>query len=150
MPGLGRSKSPYSSNVSAVAFSNRPDIVLLATEWRPRVLLRAQLIEEGFEVLATDTWTTMRGCLRPGSQPLLAIVDLQGLPHADQVLSDLKALMKPTRVLVLAAIGTLVPHQIQALGFRVVRRPIPVGRVVAAAAAAIREENGRAHDRECR
>ena len=57
-----------------------PDIVLLATEWQPRALLRAQLIEEGFEVLATDTWTTMRRYLRPGSKPLLAIVDLQGLP----------------------------------------------------------------------
>ena len=56
------------------------DIVLLATEWQPRALLRAQLIEEGFEVLATDTWTTMRRYLRPGSKPLLASSICRGSP----------------------------------------------------------------------
>lgn len=117
-----------------------PDIVLLATEWRPRALLRAQLIEEGFEVVATDTWTTMRRCLRPGAKPLLAIVDLQGLPQPDHVLKDLKTLMKATRVLVLTAIGTVVADDLQASGFHIVKRPIPIGGVVAAAAAIIRNE----------
>src|SRR5438132_5364016 len=121
--------------------SPAPDVVLLAAEWQPRALLRAQLIEEGFEVLATDTWTTMRRCLRPGSKPALAIVDLQGLSEPDRVLTDLAILMKPHRVLVLTAIGTVGRDQIQARGFRVVCRPTSIGRVVAAAARAAREEN---------
>jgi len=120
--------------------SPTPDIVLLAAEWQPRALLRAQLIEEGFDVLATDTWTTMRQCLRPGSKPALAIVDLQGLPEPDHVLNDLKVLMKPHRVLVLTALGTVAPDQIQALGFRVVGRPTPIASLVAAAARVIRED----------
>jgi hypothetical protein len=33
-----------------------PDIVLLAGDWQPRALIRAQLIEEGLEVVATNTW----------------------------------------------------------------------------------------------
>src|SRR5712691_12420636 len=123
--------------------SPAPDVVLLTAEWQPRALLRAQLIEEGFDVLATDTWTTMRRCLRPGSKPALVIVDLQGLPEPDRVLNDLKVLMKPHLVLVLTALGTVAPSQIHALGFRVVGRPIPIASVVAAAARAIREEGRR-------
>ena len=117
-----------------------PDIVLLAAEWQPRALLRAQLIEEGFDVVATDTWDAMRRLLRPGSKPSLAIVDLQGLTDPDRVLSDLKVLMTPHRVLVLTALTTVAPNQVHALGFRVVGRPIPIGDVVAAVRA-IREEH---------
>jgi DNA-binding NtrC family response regulator len=120
--------------------SPAPDIVLLATEWQPRALLRAQLIEEGFEVLATDTWIEMRRLLRPAARPLLAIVDLHGLPDPDRVLNDLATIMTPSRVLVLTAIGTVSPDQIQAHGFRVVRRPIAIGSVVAAVLRAISEE----------
>ena len=32
-----------------------PDIVLLSADWPSRALIRAQLLEEGFEVVATDT-----------------------------------------------------------------------------------------------
>ena len=120
--------------------SGDPDIILLATEWQPRALLRAQLIEEGFEVLATDNWPTMRRFLRPGSKPPLAIVDLQGLPEPDRVLEDLKILMKPGHVLVLTSIGTIAPNEIQALGFQVVRRPIHIGSLVATAARALRSD----------
>jgi DNA-binding response OmpR family regulator len=121
-----------------------PDIVLLGVEWQPRALLRAQLIEEGFEVLATDDWTTMRESLRPGSEPWLAIVDLQGLPQPDRVLADLRVLMKPGRVLVLTALGAVPRDQIERFGFRMVHRPIQIAEVVATAARAIRE--GRTDD----
>ena len=109
-----------------------PDIVLLDAEWPSRALLRAQLIEDGFDVLATDTWTTMRRYLRPGSKPRLAIVDLQGLPSPEQVLKDLTVLMPPGRVLVLSALGTVAGEELDRLGFRHVKRPIVVADVVAA------------------
>jgi hypothetical protein len=117
-----------------------PDIILLAAEWQPRALLRAQLIEEGFEVLATDSWATMRRWLRPGAKPSLAVVDLQGLPEPERVLNDLKVLMRPSRVLVLTSIGTVTPHAIEALGFQVARRPIRIGSVVATATRVLRGE----------
>jgi hypothetical protein len=49
-----------------------PDIVLLGAERQPRALIRAQLIEAGFDVVATDTWPMMRRHLRPGSKPRLS------------------------------------------------------------------------------
>jgi ActR/RegA family two-component response regulator len=107
------------------------DVVLLGTEWRPRALLRAQLIEEGIEVLATDTWPVARRSLRPGVKPRLVVVDLQGLPDPDRVLSELRVLMKPDRVLVLTAIGTVPVDVIRAAGFHVMKRPASIDEVVA-------------------
>jgi len=114
-----------------------PDIVLLVTDWKIRAPLRAQLIEDGFDVIATDTWETMRRHLRPGSKPRLGIVDLQGLPEPDRVLAEMRVLMKPEQVVVVAALGTLQPDEIDRYGFRVVKRPLRIGDIVAAAAHAM-------------
>jgi hypothetical protein len=101
-------------------------------------LLRAQLIEEGFEVVAVDTWPLMRRHLRPGLKPSLAIVDLQGLPQPEQVLNDLRFLMDPRAVLIVSGMGTVTPAKIEDLGFQVVNRPVTIGSVIAAAERAIR------------
>ena len=118
-----------------------PDVVLLATDWQPRALIRAQLIEEGLEVIATDTWSMMRRHLRPGVKPQLALVDLKDLANPEQVLRDLRVLMKPDRVLVLTATGTVPLAVIKGLGFRAVSRPIAIEGVVRAAVTAIRFES---------
>jgi hypothetical protein len=111
-----------------------PDIVLLGVEWQPRALIRAQLIEEGWEVVATDSWPAMRRHLRPGSKPRLAILDLQGLANPQEVLEGLRLLMKPERVLVLTASGTAAPADVERLGFRALSRPIVIGDVMKAVA----------------
>ena|SRR5437773_1645556 len=108
----------------------RPDIVLLGVEWRPRALVRAQLIEEGFDVVATDSWPEARRFLRPGMKPDLVVVDLQGLPDPEGVLADLRVLMRPDRVLVLSAASTLPVEETAGFGFHVVKRPIPIERIV--------------------
>jgi hypothetical protein len=118
--------------IADVITPRQVDIVLLGTKWQTRALLRAQLIEEGFEVLATDTWPMMRQYLGPGEKPRLAIVDLQGLPDPERVLNDLSILMKPDRVLVLTAMDTVAPDAIERLGFRVLKRPVSIGDVVTA------------------
>src|SRR5689334_12743255 len=94
-----------------------PDIVLLGAEWKARAMIRAQLIEEGFDVVATNTWPMMRRHLRPGQKPRLALVDVSGLDEPEQVLQDLAVLMKPERVLVLTAAATVSPSEISRLGF---------------------------------
>src|SRR5262249_32616572 len=114
-----------------------PDIVLLSSDWQSRALIRAQLIEEGFTVLATDTWPVMRRHLRPGSKPRLAIIDLKGLANPDAVLSDVRVLMKPLHVIVLNAIGTVPAGSIERFGFRTLTRPVAIKRVVREAARAI-------------
>ena len=107
-----------------------PDVVLLDADWQSRALIRAQLIEEGFEVVATETWTMMRRQLRPGAKPRLAIVDLKDLPDPQAVLRDLRVLMKPEQVLVLSAIGTLPREEIERIGFHIVPRPFVIKELV--------------------
>lgn len=110
------------------------DVVLLAVEWQSRALTRAQLIEEGLEVVATDNWSMMRRHLRPGIKPKLALVDLKGLNDPERVLTDLRALMKPDQVLVLTAAGTVSPDDVHRFGFRTLSRPIAIEQVVRTAA----------------
>jgi hypothetical protein len=114
-----------------------PDVVLLGAEWKPRALIRAQLIEEGFNVVATNTWAMMRRHLRPGIKPRLAVVDLRGLDEPEQVLRDLAVLMKPDRVLVVTATATVPPSVVSRLGFRVHRRPVTIASIVAAVREAV-------------
>jgi hypothetical protein len=115
---------------SAPNASAPPDVVLLGAERLTRALLRAQLIEDGFEVIATDTFQAMRPHLRPGAKPRLAIVDLQALPDPEQVLDDLGVLMPPGQVIVLGAIGTVPADDIARRGFVVVRRPVAIDAIV--------------------
>ena len=116
-----------------------PDVVLLAAEWQPRALIRAQLIEEGLEVVAADSWPMMRRHLRPGLKPRLAIVDLKGLANADGVLGDLRTLMPPGRVLVVTALGSRAALDVARAGFNALSRPIAIGDVVRAARAMIQD-----------
>jgi DNA-binding response OmpR family regulator len=115
-----------------------PDIVILDSQWPRRALLRAQLIEEGYEVVATDDWTTVKSYVQLLLKPRLVIVDLQGLPAAQEVLDDLHQTMKPGRVLVLTALGASTPAEIQRRGFQTMARPITVGDIVEKATALVR------------
>lgn len=105
-----------------------PDVVLIGPEWPTRALLRAQFVEEGYEVVAT-------------------IVDLHGLPEPHNVLAELRALIDPDRVLVVTALGTLTGDEIRRLGFHAVSRPASVGEIVAAAEALLptRSADGPGH-----
>ncbi len=113
----------------------RPDIVLLGPEWPMRALLRAQLVEDGYEVIATDSWPIPRQYLHAAMAPRLVIIDLHGLADPQAALDEVAALLRPDRVLVVTALGTLAPDAVRARGFHVVARPATVGEIVAAAAA---------------
>lgn len=122
------------------------DVVLLGSDWRVRAPLRAQLIEDGYEVLATDTWTDARRCLRPGVKPRLFILDLAGLSDPETILHDTSVLMNARCVLVLTALGAPPRERVQRLGFEVMARPITNGEVAAAAAMLLeRCPGGRVH-----
>jgi hypothetical protein len=112
-----------------------PDVVVLGPEWRERALLSAQLIEEGYEVVATDAWPIPRRFLRSGMKPRVLIVDLHGLPEPREALDEIRGVIPPDRVIVVTALGTINPDEIRTLGFHVICRPTTVGDIVAAAAA---------------
>lgn len=112
----------------------RPDIVLIGPEWPERALLRAQLIEDGYEVVAFDAWPIPQLYIRSEMGPRVVIVDLRGLPEPRRVLDGLCRLVPPGRVLVLTALGTLPIEEIQQLGCRALPRPVSIAQIVAAAA----------------
>jgi len=64
-------------------------------------------------------------------KPRLVIVDLQDLRAAETLLNELREMIKPARVLVITALGTLTPDQLQKWGFHTIARPAIVADIVA-------------------
>jgi hypothetical protein len=111
------------------------DVVLLGTEWPERALLRAQLIEAGYEVVAIDRWPMPTAFLDPGMKPRVCLIDLHGLPNPRETLDGVRVVMSVERVLVVAALGTLPAEEVRRLGFAVVERPVTIGQIVEATGA---------------
>lgn len=114
---------------------SRPDVMLLGPAWPDRALLRAQLIEEGYDVVAIDAWPMPRPYRRPEMKPHVMIVDLRDLPQPRATLEQITWVMPSERVLVVSALGTLPPEEVKRMGFVVVERPATVGAIVSATAA---------------
>src|SRR5262245_10160160 len=128
------------------ANATRPDVVLLGATWPERALLRAQLIEEGYDVVAIDRWPMPRLYRRPVMKPRVMIIDLRSLPDPRATLDEVRFVIPPDRVVVLMALGTLATDEVRRLGFNVIERPATVGDVVTAVArvlAATQVANGR-------
>lgn len=117
--------------------SRSPDIVLLAADWPERALLRAQLIEEGFEVEASDDWPAMHRALSPRWMPQVAVVDLKDLRNPEAAVGELGRILGPDRVLVLTGSGTMHGADIDRLGVRALRRPMEIGEIVRTIAAMV-------------
>lgn len=112
-----------------------PDVLLLGPEWPARALLRAQLIEEGYEVVAIDAWPIPRLYRRPGMKPRVLLIDLHGLADPRETLDEVRFVIPPERVLVVTALGSLTGAEVKQLGFAAVERPATVGQIVAATGA---------------
>jgi hypothetical protein len=113
-----------------VVVTARPDIVILGPEWPTRALLRAQLAEEGFDVVATDIWPIPRQYLRSENKPRAMLIDLRGLPHPRDVLDEVRYLIPPADVVVLASMATIPIDELRQLGFRVIPRPVTMREIV--------------------
>lgn len=115
--------------------SKRPDILLIGREWRSRALARAQLLEDGFDVIAVESWREAGPILRSKSRPLVVVFDLAGEPRPAAILKTLRRLISGDRVLVLTAAGALRSDEIRQLGFQeVLARPFSVGEAASATA----------------
>jgi hypothetical protein len=112
-----------------------PDVIVLSAEWPERALLRAQLIEQGHEVVALDTWPIPLVYRRPGMKPLVLLIDLHELPNPRETLDDVRFVLPPERVLVVTALGSLTGAEVRERGFHVIERPATIGQIVAATAA---------------
>ncbi len=107
-----------------------PDVVLLCPEWPERALLRAQLIEEGHDVMAIDAWPMPMLYRRPGMTPRVMLIDLHGLPDPRETLDEVRFVLPPERVLVVTALGSLTTDEVRHMGFNVVQRPATIGQIV--------------------
>jgi hypothetical protein len=117
-----------------------PDILLLGPEWPERALLRAELIEAGYGVVAIDAWPPPRPYRQACAMPRVIIVDLRGLLEPRSVLGELRVLVRPDRVIVITALGTLTLDTIRQLGYHVVTRPTSVREVVETAGRLLRAD----------
>lgn len=112
-----------------------PDVIVVGAEWPERALLRAQLIEEGHEVVAVDTWPIPRLYRRPGMRPRVLLIDLRELPKPRETLEEVRIVLPPAQVLVVTARGSLTGQEVRELGFNVIERPATIGQIVAATGA---------------
>jgi hypothetical protein len=97
--------------------------------------LRAQLIEEGYDVVAIETWPMPRAYRRAQMTPRVLLIELHGLPNPRQTLDEVRVVLTPERVLVVMAQGTLSAAEVEGLGFKVIARPATIAEIVAATAA---------------
>lgn len=109
-----------------------PDVMLLCPEWPERALVRAQLIEEGHDVIAIDAWPMPRLYRRPEMKPRVMLIDLHGLPNPGVTLDEVRFVLPAERVLVVTALGSLTGDEVRRLGFNVVDRPATIGQIVSA------------------
>jgi DNA-binding response OmpR family regulator len=66
------------------------EILLIASDWRFRALVRAQLLDEGYAVRALPSLEiALAYLMRGGKQPWLTILDAQGIEMEAQALSGL-------------------------------------------------------------
>jgi DNA-binding response OmpR family regulator len=108
-----------------------PDVLLVGPEWPERALLRAQFIEEGFDVVAVDTWPIPRRYRRRGMKPRVLLIDLRDLPSPRETMHEVRFLLPPPRVLVVTALGILSADEVKGFGFNIVERPTSIGEIVA-------------------
>jgi hypothetical protein len=125
-----------------------PDVIVLGAEWPERALLRAQLTEEGHEVVAVDTWPIPRLYRRTGMKPRVLLIDLHELPNPRETLDEVRFVLPPERVLVVTALGSLPAAEVRTRGFHVIERPASIGHIVSETAALLTRPHGKQKPRE--
>jgi CheY-like chemotaxis protein len=112
-------------------------IWLIAPDWEVRALVRAQLLEEGYDVTAMEGWEAVEARLQAEevAPPALVIAELTG-DEPPAILTLLRAF--PARRLVLRGAGAPAAEALRAAGIdAVLSRPFSVGDVVRAARAVL-------------
>jgi CheY-like chemotaxis protein len=105
---------------------------LAGGDWRPRALVLAQLVEEGYDVTVVETWDEAELLLRKRAvQPAAVVFDLEGEPHPEDALATLGRLVAPDRAVILTSASALPAAAVRSTGFEhVLARPYSVGDVV--------------------
>jgi DNA-binding response OmpR family regulator len=108
------------------------EILLISADWQFRALVRAQLLEEGFEVRAVPSLQAAMATLPRGSeQPRLMILDVQGIEGEARAVSDLWRLTGEAPLILCGGPSSQAELSLQGLvPARVMLRPFRVGDLV--------------------
>jgi CheY-like chemotaxis protein len=121
------------------------DVLIVGREWQPRAMLRAQLIEDGWETVATDSWAAAEALMLAEGLPRVLVVILDESMTRPATLDRILALVPAGRIIVLSAPSlasrdTLVPR-----GFaQVLDRPFSIGDAVEHVRRVIQRRDGSA------
>ncbi|MDR5694732.1 MAG: hypothetical protein QN198_03155 [Armatimonadota bacterium] len=107
----------------------RPDILLIIPDRRLRAFILAELVEEGYEVVAVPTVRHGRFLLHRGEKPGLIILDLGSIKEPDTAIEQLRAAVQAP---ILAAIGMVDQERARRLGLdETITRPFTIAQLVA-------------------
>ena len=107
-------------------------ILLAGKDWTARTLLRAQLIEEGFDVEAyEDAQTAGKRLLASQAMPDLFLADLSESENPAEDVSRLSQWSKLVPIWVMAGHGFIDAEALEGRGFeKVLFRPVDIGKLV--------------------
>jgi CheY-like chemotaxis protein len=107
-------------------------ILIAGKDWQARALLRAQLLEEGFEVEAYETIPDALAALGPGTNlPDLFIADISASDDPSADVEALSAWSRKLPIWIIASRTFIVEKGLRGRGFEVILlRPVDVGELV--------------------
>jgi DNA-binding response OmpR family regulator len=107
-------------------------ILIAGKDWQARALLRAQLLEEGFEVEAHETIPDALAALAPDtSLPDLLIADISASEEPSADVEALSAWSRKIPIWVIASRTYIVEKGLRGHGFdMILLRPVDVGELV--------------------
>ena len=107
-------------------------ILIAGKDWQARALLRAQLLEEGFEVEAHETIPEALAALEPGTNlPDLFIADISASDEPSADVEALSAWSRKVPIWIIASRTYIVEKGLRGHGFEMILlRPVDVGELV--------------------
>jgi DNA-binding response OmpR family regulator len=106
--------------------------ILIVRDWKERVFLRAELLEEGIRTFAVENMgEAMEWLSDPGVLPMIIIYDTHNQEETNQDLEQLTRFVSLAPILILTSSLDTEESKYQQLGFKhIIRRPISVGDLV--------------------
>jgi len=102
-------------------------VFIVGRDWKFRALLRAELVEKGFEAMGLESLDEAGRLLASGTLPRLTVFDMTDFDAARN-LARLLALAKSGRLLLLISPGMALPQELCAA--TTMARPVAIGPIV--------------------
>ncbi len=102
-------------------------VFIVGRDWKFRALLRAELVEKGFEAMGLESLDEAGRLLASGTLPRLTVFDMTDFDAARD-LARLLALAKSGRLLLLISPGMALPQEL--CSATTMARPVAIGTIV--------------------